>query len=217
MLRRDLRLCALIVGGVISGGAWSADVAVAGIFPGKALLVIDGGPPKLAAPGTRVAGVKVIAIQGETVEVEVDGARQRLRLGQHVVRSGTATNAAGTVVTLTADNRGHFSTLGSINGATVRFIVDTGASFVAMGRSDAQRANINFLQTGTPSAAQTANGIVRTWVVKLNQIRIGGVTLHNVDAAVHDAELPFVLLGMSFLNRMEMLRDGDTLTLKRRY
>jgi len=195
--------------------ATAADVAVGGIFPGKALLVIDGGPPKLVAPGQSLAGVKVIAIRGDVVEVEADGQRQRLRLGQHVVRSGSS--GGSTVVTLTADTRGHFSTIGAINGVTVRFLVDTGASMIAMGRSDAERANIDFLKTGRPAASQTANGIARIWLVKLNWVRVGGMTLHNVDAAVHDSELPFVLLGMSFLNRMEMLRDGDTLTLKQRY
>jgi len=205
----------LCVGLFLAFGASAADVAVGGIFPGKALLVIDGGPPKLVAPGKTVAGVKVIAIRGEVVDVEVEGSRQSLRLGQHVVRSGSG--AAATSVSLTADTRGHFSTVGSINGATVRFLVDTGASMVSMGRADAERANVDFMKNGRPGMFQTANGAVRTWVVKLNQVRVGGVTLHNVDAAVHDSNLPIVLLGMSFLNRMEMLREGDTLTLKQRY
>jgi len=212
---RWIDLVCLCFGMCLGGAAFAADVEVGGIFPGKALLVIDGGQPKLVAPGSSVAGVKVIAIRGEVVDVEVDGERQKLRLGQHAAPSGGQTGSS--VVTLTADNRGHFSTVGAINGAPVRFLVDTGASMIAMGRSDAQRANIDFLKRGQPSASQTANGVVRTWVVKLNRVRVGSVTLHNVDAAVHDSELPFVLLGMSFLNRMEMIRDGDRLTLKQRY
>jgi aspartyl protease family protein len=194
----------------------ATDVAVAGLFPGKALLVIDGGRPTLVAPGRAVGGVKVLSVQGEIVEVEVDGRRQRLRLGQHVVRSGGESGEAN-VVKLKADGRGHFVTLGSVNGSAVRFLVDTGATMIAMGRSDAERARIDYLKSGRPSASMTANGIVRTWVVKLNSVQIAGVTLHNVDAAIHDSDLPLALLGMSFLNRMEMQRDGDTLTLKRRY
>jgi len=196
--------------------ASATDVAVAGLFPGKALLVIDGGRPILVAPGRTVNGVKVVAVRGEIVEVEVDGQRQHLRLGQHVVRSGGEAGEAN-VVKLKADGRGHFVTLGSVNGSAVRFLVDTGATMIAMGRSDAERARIDYLKNGRPSASMTANGIVRTWVVKLNSVQIAGVTLHNVDAAIHDSELPLALLGMSFLNRMEMQRDGDTLTLKRRY
>ncbi len=211
------RIVSVCFGLLVCGAAHAVDVAVGGIFPGKALLVIDGGPPKLVAQGNSVAGVRVVAIRGETVELEVDGKRQRLRLGDHVVRSGGGGATASSTIRLTADPRGHFSTLGSVNSATVRFLVDTGASLIAMGQSDAQRAGIDFLKYGRPSLAQTANGVVKTWIVKLNKVRIGDVTLHNVDAAVHESDLPFVLLGMSFLNRMEMQRDGDTLTLRRRY
>lgn len=208
-------MCAVLTG-LLAGAAHATDVAVAGIFPGKALLVIDGGRPTIVAPGRTVSGVKVISVKGETVEVEVDGQRQHLRLGQQVVRSGGEAGQDN-VVKLRADSRGHFVTLGTVNGSTLSFLVDTGASMVSLGRADAERAGIDFLKNGRPSAARTANGVVRTWVVKLNTVQIAGVSLHNVDAAVHDSELPVALLGMSFLNRMEMLRDGDTLTLKRRY
>jgi len=201
---------------LVASLANATDVAVAGLFPGKALLVIDGGRPTLVAPGRTVNGVTVVSVKGEVVEVEVEGRRQHLRLGEHVVRSGGEAGEAN-VVKLRADGRGHFVTLGSVNGSAIRFLVDTGASMVAMGRSDAERARIDYLKNGRPSASMTANGIVRTWVVKLNSVQIAGVTLHNVDAAIHDSDLPLALLGMSFLNRMEMQRDGDTLTLKRRY
>jgi aspartyl protease family protein len=196
--------------------AGATEVAVAGLFPGKALLVIDGGRPTLVAPGKQVGGVRVVSVKGEIVVVEVDGERRELRLGERVVRSDAGGGDAS-IARLRADGRGHFVTLGSVNGSAIRFLVDTGASMVSIGRSDAERAGIDFIRNGRPSASMTANGIVRTWVVKLNTVQVAGVTLHNVDAAVHDSELPLALLGMSFLNRMEMLRDGDTLTLKRRY
>ena len=218
LMKQRIHLMAGLLGlaCLIAPPALATEVAVGGIFPGKALLVIDGAPPRLVAPGRTVAGVKVIAIRGEEVEVLVDGKPQRLRLGEQVVRSGGG-GEGGAQVNLTADNRGHFVTVGSINGATMRFLVDTGASMVALGRSDAARANIDYLKHGRPSASQTANGIVRTWIVKLNTLRVGDVTLHNVDAAIHDSELPVALLGMSFLNRMEMQRNGDTLMLRQRY
>ncbi len=202
--------------GLMTNAAHATDVAVGGVFPGKALLVIDGGRPTIVAPGRTVAGVKVLSVKGDVVEVEVDGQRQRLRLGEQVVRSGGQAGESN-VVKLRADSRGHFVTLGTVNGSTMRFLVDTGASMVSLGRSDAERARIDYLKNGRLSAARTANGVVRTWIVKLNTVQVAGVSLHNVDAAVHDSELPVALLGMSFLNRMEMQRDGDTLTLKRRY
>lgn len=201
---------------LVAGAAQATEVAVVGLFPGKAVLVIDGGRPATLAVGRSTkSGVKVVSVQGEQVVVEINGARETLRLGQRVVKSAASTEAP--TVNLTADSRGHFLATGSINGAPMRFLVDTGASMVALGRSDAERARIDYLKYGRPSMSQTANGMVRTWIVKLAEVNLAGVTLHQVDAAVHESELPVALLGMSVLNRMEMQRSGDTLTLRKRY
>jgi aspartyl protease family protein len=201
---------------LLAGTAQATDIAVVGLFPGKAVLVIDGGRPATLAVGRSTkSGVKVVSVQGEQVVVEINGARETLRLGQRVVKSAPSTDAP--TVNLTADSRGHFLAAGSINGAPMRFLVDTGASMVALGRADAERARIDYLKHGRPSVSHTANGMVRTWVVKLAEVNLAGVTLHQVDAAIHDSELPVALLGMSVLNRMEMQRSGDTLTLRKRY
>ncbi|TVO58104.1 retropepsin-like aspartic protease family protein [Denitromonas halophila] len=201
---------------LVAGAAQATDVAVVGLFPGKAVLVIDGGRPATLAVGRSTKnGVKVVSVQGEQVIVEINGTRETLHLGQRVVKSAASTEAP--TVNLTADSRGHFLAVGSINGAPMRFLVDTGASMVALGRADAERARIDYLKHGRPSVSQTANGMVRTWVVKLAEVNLAGVTLHQVDAAIHDSDLPVALLGMSVLNRMEMQRSGDTLTLRKRY
>ncbi|MCB1959791.1 MAG: TIGR02281 family clan AA aspartic protease [Rhodocyclaceae bacterium] len=204
--------------GLMVGTARATEVAVTGIFGAKAaVLVIDGGRPVTVTVGKRTPeGVKVVSVRGEEVIVEIDGEARTLRLGQRVVKS-PASSTEATTVTLSADSRGHFLTPGTVNGSTVRFLVDTGASMISLGRSEAARARIDYLRQGRPSMSMTANGPVRTWVVKLNTVRVGSVTVHNVDAAVHDSELPVALLGMSFLNRMEMQRSGDTLTLRKRY
>ena len=197
-------------------GVHATEVAVAGIFPGKAVLVIDGGRPITLSVGKRSRqGVMLVSVRGEQAVIDIDGERQTLRLGQRVVKSSAG--ASSNVITMKADLRGHFVTMGQVNGRTVRFLVDTGASMVALDRSAASRAGIDYANSGRPSQSMTANGVVRTWVVKLNTVQVAGVTLHNVDAAVHDSELPIALLGMSFLNRMDMRRDGDTLTLRKRY
>ncbi|HQX05594.1 MAG TPA: retropepsin-like aspartic protease, partial [Zoogloea sp.] len=97
-----------------------------------------------------------------------------------------------------------------------RFLVDTGATSVALGRSDALRAGIEFTK-GDPLTMQTANGLVRGWLVSLDRVSAGSVTLRNVPGVVVDAEMPYVLLGMSFLNRMDMRREGTALYLRQRY
>ena len=120
-------------------------------------------------------------------------------------------------MTLTADSRGHFVTSGSINGVSVQFMVDTGASTVALSTSDARRLGIDY-QAGEPARASTANGVVAAYRVRLDNVRIGEIALTNVEGTVIDgAGMNVALLGMSFLNRTQMLRDGDKLTLTRRF
>jgi aspartyl protease family protein len=195
--------------------AWAVDVAVAGIFPGKAVLVVDGGAPRTVSVGARTPeGVRLVAVEGETAVVEADGRQQTLRLGERAVSAPGVSSASA--VTLNADGKGHFVTPGSINGAGVVFLVDTGASVVSMGAADAARAGIDY-RRGLAVPTLTANGPIMVWRVKLDSVRVGDVTLRNVDGAVHAADLPVVLLGMSFLNRMEMSRSGEQLILRQRY
>jgi aspartyl protease family protein len=202
-------LCALAV-----LPARAADVGLVGLFPGKAVLVIDGGAPRTLAVGNTVGGVRLIAVDQDSATVEIGGRRQRLAIGQHAHAGGDGGGAQ--TASLTADGNGHFITTGTVNGATVRFMVDTGATSVALGASDARRANVS-LANARPIMVQTANGITQAWLVTLNSVRVGDVTLNQVEGTVHQHDLPVALLGMSFLNRMEMKRDGQTMTLRKRY
>jgi aspartyl protease family protein len=203
--------CLLCIAATVNG----AEVGLAGLFPGKALLTINGGPPRIVALGvTTEEGVKLLAIQGETATLEVDGKKRVLRVGQNVASQSSGSGPAS--ATLTADAAGHFMTTGNVNGTTIRFIVDTGASMIAIGASDARRIGID-PNKGEIGFSQTANGVTQVTRVKLNSVRVGDIVLNNVDATVHQQDLPYALLGMSFLNRMEMQRNGETMTLKQRY
>jgi aspartyl protease family protein len=193
----------------------AADVGLAGLFSGKALLTINGGAPRIVALGVRTdEGVKVVAIEGETATIEVDGKKRVLRVGQNVASQPSGGGPATAV--LTADGRGHFVTTGNINGASVRFLVDTGASLISLGAGDARRIGID-PSKGRTGYTQTANGVTQVSHVKLDTVRVGEIVLNNVDATVHQHDMPFALLGMSFLNRMEMQQSGETMTLKKRY
>lgn len=199
-----------------ASGAWALELSVVGLFTNKAVLVIDGGPPRTLSVGSSSAeGVKLLAVADGVATVEVGGKRQRLAFGERAYsQSGTS---SAQELTLAADSRGHFITDGSINGATMRFMVDTGASVVSMGPADADRAGIDYKTKGRPAMSSTANGMAQTWRVKADSVRLGNITLNNVDVAVMSQNMPEVLLGMSFLNQMEMRRDGSTMTLKRRF
>jgi aspartyl protease family protein len=208
---RTVLLCLCLV----SPFALAADVGLAGLFPGKALLTINGGAPRIVALGVKTEeGVKLLAIEGETATLEIDGKKRVLRVGQNVASQASGNGPASAV--LTADARGHFLTTGNINGKTVRFLVDTGASMVSMGAGDARRIGID-ASKGQMGQAQTANGVTQVSLVKLDTVRIGDIVLNNVDATVHQQDMPIVLLGMSFLNRMDVQQNGETMTLKKRY
>lgn len=199
----------------LTAAAFAADVGVAGIFSGKALLVIDGSAPRIITVGqTTAEGVRLAGIDGEAVTVEVDGRKRILRIGQSVVSQPSASGPQET--TLAADARGHFVTTGAVNGQAVRFLVDTGATMVSIGAADAARIGIDW-RRGQRGAVQTANGVVPVWKVRLDTVRVGEITLHGVDGIVHETELPVALLGMSFLSRMEIRHEGSTMMLKRKY
>ena len=202
------------------GVARASDLDLVGVHGSKAALMLGGSVIRTLAVGQRSPeGVRLVSISGSSVVVEQGGIQQRLDLGGGPVRlrGGVADAPAGAaLVILTADGRGHHVSQGRINGASVTFLVDTGASMVSIGRADAVRAGIDFAR-GQRGRAQTANGEVDVWRVKLDSVTLGGVSLTNVDGLVHEHDLPFVLLGRSFLNRMEMQSSGDRLILRRRY
>ena len=193
----------------------AAEVGLAGVFPGKALLTINGGAPRTVSVGARTEeGVLVVAVDRETATLEIGGKKKVLRVGQNVAAQ-TSSGGPQTAV-LTANAQGHFLTTGLVNGSSVRFLVDTGASMVALGALQAKRLGLDPTR-GEQIVVNTANGQVVAARVKLDMVKVGEIVVHGVDAMVHPTDLPFALLGMSFLNRMEMQRDGDTMTLKKRY
>ena len=204
-----------LAGACLSFCATAADVGVAGIFPGKALLAINGAPARIVAVGQQTPeGVRVISVDGQSVVLEFDGKRRTARMGESVVSQKGRDGPQE--VTLAADSRGHYLTQGMINGKSVRFVVDTGATMVSMSATEATRIGLNW-KGGERAGVQTANGVVPAWRVRLDSVRVGDVTLHGVDALVQESDLPIVLLGMSFLSRMEIRNDSGTMTMKKRY
>jgi aspartyl protease family protein len=201
---------------LVCGSAWATEVSLVGLYGTKALVVVNGSKPFSIPVGTATPdGVKLLSIEGAAAYFEIDGRKRRLAVGEHSVSAGNDGREAATV-TLAADSGGHFSTIGTINGTPVRFLVDTGATVIAMGKTDAVRANVDY-QNGVPGMSMTANGPTRVWKVTLKSVRVGDVMLNQVEAAVTEHDMPMVLLGMSFLNRMEMKREGQSMTLKKRY
>jgi aspartyl protease family protein len=119
-------------------------------------------------------------------------------------------------VTLSANAQGQFFTSGAINGRPMRFVVDTGADLTTLFRAEARRVGIDY-RGGTPTKVATVNGFVNGWRVSLDSVRVGDMTVRDVAAIVVDSDtLTVALLGMSFLGRCDMQRQGSTLVLRRR-
>jgi aspartyl protease family protein len=216
MSRRKLLHCgAIVLGGVLlcAQQAWSADVAVVGLFSNKAVVVVDGNGPKTLGVGQKFGAVTLVNVERGSATFDIDGKRRSIRLGESQV---STRGSANPTVTLTADGRGHHIADGQVNGQPIRFVVDTGASLVAISSADAQRMGIDYIK-GELARVSTANGIARAWRVKLDSVRVGDITLSGVDAMVMENQAMPALLGMSFLNRMEMRRDGEVMTLTKRY
>ena len=212
--RLPLLLCAL----ALTGAAQAQTVVLSGILGDKALLVVDGAPPRSVAVGQSHQGVKVVGVQAGQAQVEIGGARQTLRLGDGPVSAPPAEGAAGDQrrIVLHAGSNGHFRAQGQINGRTVTFLVDTGASAVSMGAAEAERIGLNY-RAGQPVQMQTANGSTTGWLLKLNSVRLGSTDVFEVDAIVSAAPMPYVLLGNSYLTRFQMTRTNDQMVLERRY
>ena len=197
------------------GPAAAADVALIGVIGDKAaVLAVDGGDPKTVKVGQKWNGISVLSVQKDRATVEIEGERRVLMHGQHY-RSGPAASDRQQV-TLSADPSGHFVTEAAINGNPVRVLVDTGATSIALPGREAERLGIDF-RKGRRGLTQTANGVVAVYRVTLDRVRLGDIELNAVDAVVIEQGLEITLLGMSFLNRVEMKRDGQLMTLIRRF
>jgi len=202
--------------GALAGAAAAQSVSMSGSLGDKALLVIDGAP-RTVAVGSTVAGVKVLRVSGDSTEVEVGGRRLTLPLGGAQVNlGGNAGGGGGTQIVIAAGSGGHFTTDGSINGRAVRFLVDTGATSIALSEETARRIGLDFAR-GQRGYANTANGQVIAHRVRLASVRVGEVTVYDVDAVVLPAPMEQVLLGNSFLSRFQMKRDADVMVLDKRF
>lgn len=219
-LARMARIGIAIALGLSLGSAWAQSVAMSGGMGSKALLVVNGGAPKALAAGDVHRGVKVVSVSGEQTVVEIEGKRHTVRLGGAPVSlgggGGGGSSGGGSQIVLTAGTGGHFVTQGSINGRTVEFLVDTGATNVAMGQDVARRLGIDF-EKGELGRSSTANGVVTTYRVRLAKVRIQDVEVYDVEASVLPGSMSSVLLGNSFLTRFQMKRENEQLTLSKRY
>jgi len=209
LLAAGALLCALAT------PAHAQSVAFSGMLGEKALLVIDGHATGVAV-GATVQGVKLVKLDGGTALVEAGGKTQTLRLGGAALVAGDqGGSAGGSRIVLPVGSGGHYSGLAAINGHSIPFVVDTGATTIAMGADVAAALGLD-PKTSTMAAAMTANGSVAVRRLTLNSVRVGDVTVYNVDAIVMPQSMPIVLLGNTFLSHFQMHNDSNSLVLDKK-
>ncbi len=198
----------------MTGSASAAQLDVVGLFPGKAVVSVDGGPPRSIGVGDSVGGFRLVSVGGDGATFLVDGRRQTIPMGSYL--AGTSDHGRATAV-LGADGSGHYVAQGAINGTATRFLVDTGATLVVMSSNEADRLHLAY-KLAPQANASTANGRVSYRLVRLDRIKVGDVELTNVAAGILEGGYDGpTLLGMSFLSRTEVSRDGQSMVLTRRF
>ena len=211
--RRRLALAATLLCALAAAQAQT--VAFSGMLGDKALLIIDG-QARGVAIGTTVQGVKLVRLDGAQAQIEAGGKTQTLRLGGTAVVAGdSGGGGSGSRIVLPVGSGGHYTGLAAINGHPIRFVVDTGATLIAMGADTASQIGLD-PASSRQSAAMTANGAVATRTITLHKVTIGDVTVYNVDAMVMPQSMPMVLLGNSFLSHFQMHSDSSTLVLEKK-
>ena len=197
--------------------AHAQSVMLTGTIGSRAILIVDGSAPKTVAVGETFQGVKLLSLAAEQATVEAGGKRVALRMDQPVSIGGSGGGGGGgTRIVLPVSSGGHFMTQGAINGRSVNFMLDTGATTVALSAADAQRIGLDFSK-GQPVRVNTANGVAQGWRVRLNSVRVGDVEVYDVEAIVSQQPMPYVLLGNSFISRFSMRRDADQMVLEKRF
>ena len=192
------------------------DIEVQALFSGKAVMLINGQRHILSVGQTSPEGVKMISANSRGAVLEINGQTKSYLLGNRV--STTFAKKEKTRVQIVANDRGMFLSHGSINGQSVKFLVDTGASTVAISARQAKKLGILYRVNGVETRASTASGLAKAWAINLKSVSLGTIKQKNVKAMVVEGDYPrHALLGMSFLDQLHVKKQANKMTLEQRY
>jgi aspartyl protease family protein len=222
-MNRLHRIASIAIGLLVSTGATALDVNVVGLFPNKAVVQIAGGALQTLSVGQKTRDdIILLSVERDGATFDIQGRRVALAIGparrqtSPAAAAQTSPAAAADYAVVPTNDRGDLVADGEVNGMPVRFAVDTGATFITLPAREASRLGLDY-HNGQKVVMETANGNVFAYRLKLDTVRVGGVAVQNVDAVITEGNsLPIALLGMSFLNRTDMKREGTILTLTKR-
>lgn len=212
-IRMGIIALALAFGGLVQA---APNVRVDGLFKGAAVLTINGQQVMLRDGKTGPEGVRLISATSRSAVVEIDGKHHDMKL--HAAIGGQFKEAEVRQVVIRKNNADQYMVNGSINGQSVQFLVDTGATAVAMNEMDARRLGLQYRIDGTEAQVVTASGVAKSWKVTLDSVKVGEISVSNVEAVVVQGGFPTqVLLGMTYLNHVKLQEQNSVLMLERKY
>jgi len=210
LLNNAVLLLLLLLYALPSHGAGS--VLVKGLFKNKAAVLVIDGEQSVVKVGATTGGVTLVSTTSREAVVLIDGEQRTLSLSKQIGASYKKPTTR--TVRIASQKGGHYWVQGQINGLSVRFVVDTGATSIALNQLTAKRLGIQY-EDGDIVHAATANGVAEARKVLLPKVTIGPITQYQVEALVMpDDSLPTVLLGNSFLRHVEMRTDNGVLILE---
>ena len=196
------------------------NIIINGLFKDKVVVTIDGKQQILKKNKLTPEGVKLVKSNSKEATIEIDGIPKIFTLDEKIGNTFKTTSdvkkpySFKKTVTIKADAMGMYKTSGQINGKTVEFLIDTGATLVSMSSDLAKQLKIKY-EKGKKIQMMTAKGPSIAYVVELNKVKIGDIELYNIAGSVSDDMSGRTLLGMSFLGKLGMKRKGRYLVLEK--
>ncbi len=195
--------------------AQDLDMEVVGLFKNVAVLNISGNERLLKVGQLSPEGVLLVSADSKEAVIEISGKKIHMTLSSRI--GAEFKTPASVTVSIMLNGAGQYRTTGSINGRPVSFLVDTGATIVAINSITAKSLGIDSSR-GRVLRATTASGVVESAEVFLDIVKVGGIKIRNVQAAVIPGSFPLdILLGMSFLRNVEIRENAGTMQLTTKY
>lgn len=196
------------------------NIIINGLFKDKVVVTIDGKQQILKKNKLTPEGVKLIKSNSKEAIIEIDGISKIFTLDEKIGNTFKTTSDDKNTISIRkraiikGDANGMYLTKGQINGKTVEFLIDTGATYVSMSSDLAKQLKIKY-EKGNKIQLETAKGMSIAYEIKLKKVKVGDIELYNILGVVSDDMPSITLLGMSFLRKLDMKRKGKTMILEK--
>jgi len=205
-----------LLSGIAFNANANAPVEAVGLFKDRAMIRVLGVEHYLTVGQTSPEGATLVESDAQHAVVRYKDESYKLTLSDRV--GGTFQAPTNAMLSIAPDQIGQYRAQGTINGRSADFLVDTGASLVAISERSAKEMGISYANSPERAPVVTAQGQIDSYLVDLDTLTIGGIQTHHVRAAVIPGDYPLeVLLGMSFLRKVKMEEQAGVLVLKQLY